>query len=166
MRNVQQRIINAPIEKVGAVLDSASSPADRLWPANWPPLVLDDGLKVGSHGGHGPIRYSVSEYEPGHRIRFVPDADLGLKGYHEFTVTPHGPDRSLIRHVIEARLRGRMILAWPLVIRWMHEAVLGDLLDTVERSSTGRLEGEPTRWSPWVRLLRRVFRPPGSKLPR
>ncbi len=166
VRNVQQRIINAPTEMVGAVLDSASGPADRLWPAGWPPLRLDDGLTIGSHGGHGPIRYSVSEYEPGRRIRFVPDADIGLKGYHEFTVTPEGSDRSLVRHVIDARLRGRMILAWPIAIRWVHEAVLHDLLDTVERNSTGRLAGEPARWSAWVRLLRRAFRPPGANLSR
>ena len=166
MRNVQQRVIDAPAVVVGAVLDSASGPADRLWPADWPPLKLDAGLKVGSHGGHGPIRYSVSEYEPGRRIRFVPDADLGLEGYHEFTVTPQGPDRSLVSHVIDARLQGRMILSWPIAIRWVHEAVLRDLLDTVERNSTGRLAGAPARWSLWVRILRRAFRRSGTKLPR
>jgi len=166
VRNVQQRIINARPEVVGAIMDTAGSPGDRLWPAGWPPLRLDSGLAVGSDGGHGPMRYSVSEYEPGRRVRFAPASDLGLKGYHEFVITPQGSNHSLITHVIDAQLQGRMRLIWPLAIRWMHEAVLHDLLDTVELNATGQLAGKPARWSPWVRLLRLVFRPPGAKLPR
>lgn len=160
MRNVQQRSINAPLEVVGAILDSTSSANDQLWPsAAWPAIELDRGLEVGSRGGHGPIRYSVGQYEPGRRVRFVPEPEIGLDGYHEFEITPQPNGRTLVTHTIDARVRGRMRLAWPLVIRWMHEALLGDLLDMVERNATGGLEGEPTRWSPWVRLLRRAFRP-------
>ncbi len=166
MRNVQQRVIDAPIEVVGPIVDTVSGPDDKVWPAHWPPITLDRGLEVGSKGGHGPIRYSVSEYEPGRRVRFVPAPGLGLAGYHEFTVTPQPNNRSLLTHVIEAKLYGRMRVLWPLAILWIHEAVLQDLLDKVERNATGTLTGEPARWSPWVRTLRRLSAPRGAKLPR
>jgi hypothetical protein len=148
------------------ILDSASSANDRMWPKNWPPLHLDQGLKVGSHGGNGPMRYSVSEYEPGRRIRFVPDADLGLDGYHEFTLTPSGHGQSLLTHTLDARVRGRMAVAWPLAIRPIHVAVLRDLLDNVEREATGTLKGAPARWSPWVRTLRGIFQRRAARLQR
>jgi hypothetical protein len=129
-------------------------------------MHLDKGLTVGSHGGHGPMRYSVSEYEPGRRIRFVPDADLGLDGYHEFTLTPSGQDRSLLTHTLDARLRGRMVVAWPLAVRSIHVAVLRDLLDRVELEATGTIKGKPARWSPWVRALRGMFKRRAARLRR
>lgn len=167
MRNVQQRAIAAPLETVSAILESTSSPNDKLWPSeSWPPIELDQGLRVGSRGGHGPIRYSVSQYEPGRRVRFVPEPGVGLDGYHEFEISPLPDGRTLVKHTIDARLSGRMRLAWPVAIRWIHEAVLGDLLDKVERNATGQLEHPATRWSPWVRVLRRAFKPRTAQLAR
>src|SRR6266545_4192943 len=82
MRNVQTRIINAPASTVGALIDTLAGPDDQLWPAStWPPLKLDHGLTVGSRGGHGPIRYHVSEYEPGRRVRFTFEPVTGVTGY-------------------------------------------------------------------------------------
>jgi hypothetical protein len=47
-------------------------------------------------------------------------------------------------------------LTWPLIFRPLHEALIEDSLDDAERA----LGGEPParEWSPWVRLLRRLFR--------
>jgi hypothetical protein len=59
-----------------------------------------------------------------------------------------------------------MLVAWPVAIRWLHDAVLEDLLDRAELAVTGTV-ARPAVWSPWVRLLRVVTKrlPPlgGSK---
>ncbi|GGT10424.1 hypothetical protein GCM10010156_78270 [Planobispora rosea] len=157
MRNIQERTIGASAETLGALLDRVATADDRLWPVPaWPRLVLDSGLTPGSRGGHGPIRYSVSEYEPGHRVRFLFDPELGLDGHHEFTITADGPDRCRLTHIIDGTLRGRMRIMWPLAIRWLHEALMQDLFDNAERAATGTLSSRPANWPLWVRLLRRV----------
>ncbi|MFF0574984.1 SRPBCC family protein [Streptosporangium saharense] len=156
MRNVQQRSIDASADEIGALLERVVTADAHLWPAPaWPPLVLDAGLAPGSKGGHGPIRYSVSEREPGRRLRFVFDPALGLDGHHEFLVVAEGPDRCRLTHTILGTARGRMRVLWPLVIRWLHEALVHDLFDNIERAATARVN-HPNRWSPWVRLLRRL----------
>jgi hypothetical protein len=156
MRNVQHRVIDAPPAAVGALLDNVLSPSDSIWPGeSWPTLVLDNGLTPGSRGGHAPIHYYVSEYEPGNRLRFVFEPETGIDGYHEIVLTEEGPTRTRLTHTLAADVGGRMIWLWPLVIRWMHEALIHDLFDNAERAATGRLSRGPARWSPWVRLLRR-----------
>jgi len=160
VQNIQRRTIDAPAADVGALLALLSTPQDRIWPVPaWWPLHLDAGLAVGSSGGHGSIRYSVSEYEPGRRARFTFTPGLGLIGYHEFLVVPDGPQRCQVVHTAEGRLEGGMRLLWPLAIRWLHEAMLHDLFDNIQRVATGR-PTQPARWSPWVRLLRLRVAPP------
>ncbi|MGW7098842.1 SRPBCC family protein [Streptomyces sp. NPDC054838] len=159
MRNIQRRTIGAPASEVGPLLDRLSTPQDRLWPTPaWSPLRLDAGLTIGSAGGHGRIRYEVSAYEPGSRVGFTFGPGLGLEGRHEFTVVPDGPASCQVVHTASGRLTGGMRLLWPLAIRWLHEALLADLFDNIERETTGRVV-RPARWSPWVRLLRRFFPP-------
>ncbi|MET9468856.1 SRPBCC family protein [Streptomyces sp. NPDC006544] len=154
MHNFQQRTIDAPATEVGALLDRLGTPQDRIWPAPaWPPLVLDTGLAVGSRGGHGRIAYSVAAYEPGRRVRFAFAPGLGMNGYHEFLVTPDGPTRCRISHTAAGRMEGKMRLMWPLAIRWLHEALLSDAFDNIQRAATGRAP-HPARWSVWVRLVR------------
>lgn len=157
MRNIQQRFIDAPAHEVGAIFDQLGSGEGSIWPsADWPRLSLDGGLAVGSRGGHGVIGYGVTEYEPGRRVRLTFEPGLGLAGYHELLITPEGPDRCRLTHTIEGTVKGRMRLLWPLVIRWLHEALTHDLLDNAERAAGGRLSRPPARWSPWVRVLRRA----------
>ncbi|GAB7190386.1 hypothetical protein NUM3379_10920 [Kineococcus sp. NUM-3379] len=157
MLNVQERRIEAPAERLAELLAELATPRDRLWPSPaWPRLRLDAGLAPGSRGGHGPIRYSVVEHEPGRRIRFAFDPRRGLTGHHELLVTAEGPDRCRLVHTLAGRCRGRMLLLWPLVVRWLHEALVHDLFDNAESAATGRLPARPARWSAWVRLLRRA----------
>ncbi|MER5866056.1 SRPBCC family protein [Kitasatospora sp. NPDC002040] len=157
MRNIQRRTIGASADRVGVLLDGLSGPGDVVWPVPaWAPLRFDAGLTAGSSGGHGRVRYSVSEVEPGRRIRCTFAPGLGLVGDHEFRVRPDGPDRCEVVHELVARTEGRMVLFWPLVLRPLHDALLQDLLDNLERAATGRLP-RPARWSPLVRLLRRAF---------
>lgn len=155
VRNVHERRIHAPAEVFADLLERLGGDDDVLFPAPaWMPMVLDRPLAVGADGGHGPIRYWVSDYEPGRRVRFTFHRELGLDGYHEFTIVPERPHQSRLRHVVQVSLHGRARVLWPIAIRWLHDAVLEDLLDNAERAATGRVR-RPARWSWWVRQLRR-----------
>lgn len=171
VRNVHERIVPAPIEQVGPLLDRIGGPDDVLWPTpGWRPMVLDGPVAVGAAGGHGSIRYRVTGYEPGRKVEFEFTPGRGLDGGHTLTAEPAGPDRTLLRHVAEGGLSGGMRLAWPLAVRWAHDAVLEELLDNAERA-VGVEPARPARRSPWVRLLRasdvpraRAVAPPRTSL--
>ena len=107
IRNVHERVINAPIESLGALLDGLGQKDDRLWPSqSWTPMVLDRPLAVGADGGHGVIRYYVSEYEPGRRVRFTFRPRTGIIGAHELSLDTLDDERTRIRHVLIGRARG------------------------------------------------------------
>jgi Protein of unknown function (DUF2867) len=154
VRNVHTRIVPAPIEEVGPLLDRLGGPDDVLWPTpGWQPMVLDGPVAVGAAGGHGSIRYRVTGHVPGRKVEFEFTPGLGIDGGHTITADPAGPDRTLLRHVAEGRLSGAMRLAWPLAVRWAHDAVLEELFDNAERA-VGLEPERPARRSAWVRLLR------------
>jgi hypothetical protein len=157
IRNVHARELHASAGEIGALLDSLGSSDDRLWPHWWPKLRLDGPLAVGAAGGHGPIRYSVEQYEPGRRVVFRFAPGLGIDGTHWLEVEPQTRDgRTVLRHVLEGRLYGRALLTWPVAVRWLHDALLEDLLDRAELEVQGSV-ARPARWSPWVRLMRGVL---------
>ncbi|ANY06227.1 DUF2867 domain-containing protein [Pseudonocardia sp. HH130630-07] len=154
VRNVHVREIAAPAEAAGALLADLGGPRDVLWPSpQWAAIELDQPLRIGSGGGHGPIRYHVTDLVPGRRIGFTVEPGIGLRGTHTFTVEPLGPQRCLLRHEIDGHATGAMRLHWVLVVRWLHDAVVEDLLDRAERA-LGTGPGRANRWSPWVRLVR------------
>jgi hypothetical protein len=161
--NIHKRRLAATTAEVGALLDTLASPGDRLWPKDdWPPMRLRPGLEVGAEGGHGPVRYAVSAYQPGRRVelRFDPDGGVlrGFRGRHVFEVEASG-DQALLRHTIDAECTFPAWIRWALAIRWLHDALLEDALDRAAAELGGELGGErPARraWSPWVRLLRRL----------
>ena len=151
--NVHERLLP---EGAGILIDGLGSDDDRLWPQHWPPMRLDRPLAVGAAGGHGPIRYTVDAYVPGRWARFRVTAPRGFDGFHEFTVHDR-PGGVLLRHTIAMRAHGTGRVAWPLVIRWLHDAVLEDLLDRAELVTTGAV-AHPARWSAYVRILRALGR--------
>jgi hypothetical protein len=158
IENVHRRVLRAPAGHAGELLDSLSGPDDRLWPSPpWPPMRLDGPLAAGATGGHGPIHYTVEEYRPGRgvRFRFVPPT--GVDGTHELSVIPVDAHRVEVRHTLVGTPAGAMRLGWPLAFRWLHDALLEDLLDNAERELTGTV-ARPARWSPYVRLLRGLAR--------
>ncbi|MEV8436613.1 SRPBCC family protein [Actinosynnema sp. NPDC051121] len=121
----------------------------ELWPSDrWPPLVLDRPLGVGADGGHGFVRYRCTHHTPGRRAEFVFDPRIGMVGTHVLEAVPGG-----LRHTLTGRPRGAMRLVWPLAVRWLHDALIEDLLDNAARAA-GHPPVRPARWSPWVRLLR------------
>jgi uncharacterized protein DUF2867 len=154
VRNVHERVVPAPIERVGPLLDRIGGPDDVLWPTPaWRPMVLDGPVAVGASGGHGPIRYRVTGYVPGREVEFTFAPEMGIDGTHTFAAEPAGPGRTLLRHVIEGRVTGRARLTWPLGIRWAHDAVLEEILDNAEHA-VGVEPARPARRSGWVRLIR------------
>ncbi|MCO1659174.1 DUF2867 domain-containing protein [Pseudonocardia humida] len=157
VRNVHERRLPVPPGELAPLLERLGGPRDALWPSpRWEPMVLDGPLAVGAAGGHGRIRYRVTGHEPGRRVEFAFEPGTGFDGMHAFSIEPDGGSGSVLRHVAEGRLTGPMVLLWPLVVRWLHDAVLEDLLDRAERAA-GTGPARPARWSPWVRVLRAVL---------
>ena len=150
IRNIHEREYPVDPARLGELLDRVAEPDSPLWPVDsWPPMILDRPLGVGADGGHGPIRYRCTGYEPGRRVEFRftwPAVD----GTHTLEVIG-----GTLRHTLRARLRGTGRLLWPLMFRWLHDACLEDLLDRAG-DSLGHPPATRTRWSPWVRLLRRL----------
>ncbi|MFH8613705.1 SRPBCC family protein [Streptomyces sp. NPDC017979] len=158
VHNVHERVLAAPAEEVGALVDTLSGPGDRLWPRHaWPAMVFDRPLGIGASGGHGPVRYTVVGYAPGASVRFAFRGPRGFHGFHEFTVHALDEERTVLRHVLAMDVRGPARVSWPLVFRPLHDALLEDALDRAESALTGSVR-RPARWSPYVRLLRTSIR--------
>jgi hypothetical protein len=157
--NRHDRIIPAEKDALGSILDSLSGPEDALWPREtWPPMVLDPGLKVGAAGGHGPVRYRVSDYIPGRRAVFQFDrAGLmaGINGRHYFEVVPRR-GHVIIRHDLEGDCDLGMWLKWTFFVRPLHNTVIEDAFDKVE-SRFSRTVVKRSQWGPYIRFLRRLI---------
>ena len=155
--NLHTRRLNAPRDEVGALVDSLAGVHDRLWAGDlWREMRFDRPLGVGAIGGHGPVRYTVEAYEPGRWIRFRFTSPRGFDGFHEFTVHPRSPGVTDLHHLMAARLRSPAWMTYPLLWRPLHDALIEDTLDRAQRSLTGTVES-PARWSPYVRLLRKIL---------
>ncbi|BBX24709.1 hypothetical protein MTER_41200 [Mycolicibacter terrae] len=155
--NVHSRVFAADsLDRVGALIDTLAGDDDRLWPQeNWPALRFDRPLGVGAKGGHGPIRYGVTDYEPARRIRFAFSKPTGLDGYHEWQAQPV-PAGYELRHSLVATTVGWTGLSWPFIWRWLHDALLEDALD----KAAGNLGcgGPRSSWPAYVRVLRWAVR--------
>jgi hypothetical protein len=127
-------------------------------------MVLEAPLAVGVGGRHGPIRYRVTEYVPGQSVVFAFDQGVGLRGTHRFDVIPGGPHTCCVRHVVEGRTTGSMRVVWPVAMRWLHDAVVEDLLDRIA-TDAGRPPAHRARWSWWVRQIRRATRSRARAVP-
>ena len=163
--DVHARTVHAPAADVGALLDRLGGADDPLFPTPvWPPMRFDRPLGVGADGGHGFIRYRVTAYEPGRRIRF--DFTGGEDGWHEITVRPLGSDSCRVEHVLHSRLRPARAALWTLALRAAHGTVVEEIFDNIERVATGRVTA-PVRRSARVRLFNRLLwdRPRAVELP-
>jgi hypothetical protein len=157
IENVHAREIQAPVSLVGDILDTLGSPGDRVWAGDiWvaEPVVFDRRLGVGADGGHGSIRYSVVEYQPGRRIVFRFSPGGGLSGSHGFGLEPVGPDHTRITHFLDAQLSPWMRPLVPILIGW-HDAMVETAFDRVELEATGSLERR-TRIPRWLRIANRT----------
>jgi len=150
--NVHQRLLHAPPEQVGALIDTLASPADALWPGrSWPRMQFDRPLSVGARGGHGPIRYTVEAYVPGQMVRFRFTAPTGFDGWHGFEVLDATAVHCVLEHRIEMNARGPALLTWPLAIRHLHDACVEDALSQAQLALGNT--PKPVPWPARVRLL-------------
>lgn len=154
--NVHQRRINADTRKAGTLIDKLASPQDMLWPTErWPRMTFDSPLLKGARGGHGPVKYVVSDYIPGRKIVFTftgTGLTRGLDGSHFFEIRSDG-NAVIVRHVVEASCDLRTWLLWMTVIGPLHDALMEDALEKGENSLTGEVACS-ARWGLWVRFLR------------
>ncbi len=156
VQNVHEREFDLSPAAVGSLIDSLASSNDSLWPNDkWPPMRFDRALAVGGRGGHGPIRYSVEEYQPGRLIlcRFL--APHGFDGTHRYEVAGER-GRTVLRHVLEMDTTGLASLSWILVFRPLHDALIEDSLDKAA-ISLGNAPRNAARWSISVRVLRHAL---------
>jgi hypothetical protein len=157
IHNVHAREIAAPVEVVGEILDTLGSAGDRLWASDiWvaEPVVFDRPLAVGAAGGHGSIRYSVVEYQPGRRVvfRFSPGGELS--GTHGFELEPVAPDQTRIAHFLHAQISPWRRPLVPILIGW-HDAMVETAFDRVELEATGSLQRR-TPIPRWLRIANRT----------
>jgi hypothetical protein len=154
--NIHSRAYRASMAEVGTLLDSLASREDLLWPVDsWPAMRFDRALGIGARGGHGPIRYSVAEYEPGRRVRFQFDAPSGFNGYHEYRVEAVAGETSQLTHELRMQARGIAQVTWPLVFRPLHDALIEDSL--AKAAWNLGEEAKTRRWSRRVRFLRSLM---------
>ncbi len=151
--NIHQRILSQPKAELVELFQTLSSKKDRMLATDkWPPMRLDQGLAVGSKGGHGPIRYTVQAYQPDGYIEFRFSKPAGFHGTHKFEITALNHNSTELKHTIEMEISGMALISWPLAIRWLHDAFIEDAFDKVENQFTKVQKDSP--WSLWVRLLR------------
>jgi hypothetical protein len=157
IENVHVREIEAPPPVVGEILDTLGGPGDRVWASDiWQaePVVFDRPLGVGADGGHGSIRYSVVEYDPGRRVVFRFSPSGGLSGTHGFELESLREEWTRITHFLDAETSRWMRPLVPMLIGW-HDAMVETALDRVELEATGSL-ARRTRIPRWLRIVNRA----------
>lgn len=157
IHNRHEREISASVGEVGMLIDSLAGKNDRLWPRNaWPAMRMDAPLGVGAAGGHGPVRYFVTHYEPGRRVEFQFTKPAGFKGRHSFTAVSLSKNSTLLRHELSMSPSGTALFTWPLFFRPPHDALIEESLDLAENECSSS-PGPAHRRSPWTRILRAPF---------
>ncbi len=155
--NIHKRIINQPKEKVFKLLDTLSTNADKIWPSKkWPEIRFNEGLKVGSKGGHGAIRYTIIDYIEGEHIKFQFTKPEGFHGTHEFNIIKIDSNTTEFNHIIKMKTSGLATLSWFFAIRWLHDALIEDAFDNAENLFSSKKI--TTKYSIWVKLLRVYFK--------
>lgn len=157
VRNVHTRELPAPVVRVRPLIDGLASDDDRLWPHDrWPAMRFDGPLAVGAVGGHGPIRYTIEQYEPGQSIQFRFTKPVGFYGWHRIDLEEIDSERSRLTHTVAMKPSVVAKLQWSFVIGPLHDALIEDALDRAEYFVSGKSIARS--WSPWVRFLRSTMK--------
>jgi hypothetical protein len=155
--NTHQRKYEHPIDKISKIFESLSSTKDMMWPhERWSPMTLEQGLNVGSSGGHGPIKYFVSQYNPGRNVEFTFIEPSGFRGIHKFELNETINNSCLLKHQIKMNVSFKGFILWYFAIKWLHDALIEDCFDKVQNQiSTTKSH---TKWNAWVKILRALFK--------
>lgn len=155
--NIHKRQINQPKDELAKLLKTLATDNDMMLATDkWSPMKLDSGLQVGSKGGHGPIKYFVTDYQPDNSITFQFDLK-GFDGFHKFEFLETEPNITQLTHIIDLTTSGTATLKWALAIRWLHDAYIEDAFDKVENHFTKVKKSSD--WSWWVKTLRTIMKP-------
>lgn len=155
--NIHKRVMQQPKTEIAKLFNTLATDNDMMLATDkWPPMKLDKGLQVGSKGGHGPIKYFVTEYQPEKSITFQFTL-TGFDGFHRFDIKELGANKTELSHIINMTTTGSATLNWGLAIRWLHDAFIEDAFDKVENHFTK--DKKNSEWNLWVRTLRRIMKP-------
>lgn len=155
--SIHHRRLDCAAEPVGELLDGFDAPFSPLWPyAAWPRDAFDGPMQVGTVGGHGATRYRLERYLPGREALFRFISPHGYQGIHGFQIHRLEDGRSCLVHFTCLRLSLYHRLMWHLMVRWVHDALLGDLLDSAEHHLCGNAH-RCQRWKWRVHLIRHAL---------
>jgi hypothetical protein len=153
VNNTHTRVVAKDVTFVSPLLATLATKEDKIWPTElWPAMRFRDGIKPGTQGGHGPIKYTVTKLEPNRFIEFTFTRPLGFEGVHWIEITPSGDDISKIKHCIKIHTTGLATLKWIFLIRPLHDALIEDAFDKIENQFS--TEKKNTPWSLYVKSLR------------
>ena len=155
--NIHKRIIQQPKIEVSKLFKTLATECDLVWPfENWPAIRFRTGVKIGSEGGHGRIRYTITEFKEGELIRFQFSKPYGFMGTHELRIEKVEDEITEIIHQIKMKTTLRATLIWLTAIRWLHDALIEDAFDKVENYFF--VKKKQTKYKVWVKLLREVYK--------
>ena len=155
--NIHKRTINQPKEKLSQLFKTLATANDLVWPyENWPAIRFKDGLKVGSKGGHGRVRYTIIEFEAGEFIKFQFTEPKGFIGTHELKIEEIGKNETEISHQIRMNTSLKATFLWFFIIRWLHDALIEDAFDKIENYFSTKKK--TTRYNAWVKYLRAAYK--------
>ena len=154
---IHKRHISQPKSELANLLKTLATDNDMMLATDkWSPMKLDKGLQVGSKGGHGPIKYFVTDYQQDNSITFHFDLK-GFDGFHKFEIAETEANKTQLTHIIDLSTSGSATLKWALAIRWLHDAYIEDAFDKVENHFT--IEKKKSEWTMWVKILRKIMKP-------
>ncbi|TPN86296.1 hypothetical protein [Aquimarina algicola] len=152
--NIHKRVLNQPRSRITELLETLATDDDKIWPKEkWPTMKFQDGIKIGSKGGHGPIKYCIERYNPSEIIEFRFLKPHGFNGIHKFELTELTKEKTEIKHTIDMHTRGKGTLLWILGIKSLHNALIEDGFDKLENNFIEHQKS--TKWNFWVRFLRK-----------
>ena len=155
--NIHKRTLHQPFEKVSELFMTLATFNDLVWPSeNWPAIRFKDGLKVGSKGGHGGIRYTIINFKEGEYIKFRFSKPEGFNGTHELKIIETLEGDTEIIHEIRMQTSIKATFLWVFMIRWLHDALIEDAFDKVENFFS--CDKKVTMYTIWVKFLRDAYK--------
>lgn len=155
--SLHQRTLRCDAAALGRLLDRFDDPQSPLWPyRRWPRDAFDGPMRLGALGGHGATRYRLEHYRPGRTAVFRFIAPRGYHGIHGFDIQPLEDGQTCLMHFTCLRLNRYHRLMWQVLVRWVHDALLGDLLDSAELHLCGQVKAR-CRWKWRVYLIRHAL---------
>ena len=155
--NSHKRTLHQPKEKLSQLFKTLGTDNDLVWPyENWPAMKFKDGMRAGSKGGHGRIRYTIVDFKVGEYIKFEFSKPIGFNGTHELKIASDSMDEKVISHEIRMNTSFKATFFWMFIVRWLHDALIEEAFDKVENYFL--IHRKVTKHNTWVNFLRGVYK--------